>query len=470
MVDEQEVRFHKITTEPVIGLLFRMAGPTIIGMLVNAVYNMTDTFWIGKLNRVSLTASVGIVFSFVSMVQAIGFWFGYGSGNYMSRQLGQRNTDQAEEMATAGLTLALVIGTLIMCLGLAGLAPLARLLGADTSEEMMDVCQKYLGIILISVPFSLGATTLYNQLRLQGNAKDGMIGLMVGMGINMVLDPILILSFHMGIEGAGLATLLGQVIGFGILLYLTGRHGNVRIKRKYCKHTVAYVHHILAGGAPNFARQGITAIAGVLLNQVAAGYGENAVAAFAITNRIVTMGFALVIGFGQAFQPICAYNYGAGLYDRVKRGFRFCVGFATVLLSVTAIGLFIFAGPLLNQFTNNRDVIQAGRYILWAQMVAFPLLGYYTMVGMLLQNMGRFLQATLVTIAEKGLLFIPAILLLPCIFGWNGVVWAQPTASVLAAVFSFYFGRKAVKELTYADGSASQQTDKRKIKQSGIQR
>ena len=211
--EKREERYLRMTTGKIYPLLVRMAIPSMVGMIVSTVYNMTDTFWVGKLNDAALTASVGVVFTFVSIIQAIGFWFGYGAGNYASRMIGKKDVEEAEEMGATGVALAILSGIVLMILGLAMLRPLAGLMGAGSDEAMMEATVAYLRITVCSVPFMMVSNVIYNELRLTGSAGSSMVGLLVGMAVNMVMDPILILVLGLGIEGAAFASLMGQVIG-----------------------------------------------------------------------------------------------------------------------------------------------------------------------------------------------------------------------------------------------------------------
>ncbi|WP_414151303.1 MATE family efflux transporter [Acetobacterium carbinolicum] len=441
-VSKQEERYKRITEAKIYPLLWRMALPSMIGMIVSSVYSMTDTFFIGRLDRTELTASVGVAFSFIAIIQAIGFWFGYGSGNYISRQLGKKNAQEAEVMASTGLVLSVVVGVIIHLLGLIFLKPLVLLLGGGISDGMMEATVSYLRITLVSVPFMLAANVLYNELRLQGSARDSMVGLMVGMLLNMILDPILILTFDMGVAGAALASLIGQVCGFFILWYFTGKNGNVPINIRNIKFDFGHLKEILSGGAPNFCRQGISSISTVLVNQAAGAFGESAIAGVTVALRILAMGYALVIGFGQGFQPICAINYGAGKYRRIKEAFRDTLVTATAFLIIATIIIVFKADNLLSLFSSEDAVREIGASILKAQCTVLPFMGYYILIGMLFQNIGRFGAATLVTIAENGTFLIPAVLIMPHFFGLNGLIWCKAVASICAFLFSLVVGTR----------------------------
>ena len=303
---KREEKITKLTNGPVYPLLVKMAVPSMIGMIVSTVYSMTDTFFIGQLDDVDLTASVGIVFSFVSVIQAIGFWFGYGSGNYISRCLGKKDTVSAEKMAATAVLMAVVTGVVIAAAGLPFVKPLAAVLGAGEGR-LLHATVRYLRITLLAVPFMLVSNVLYNQLRLVGSGRDSMMGLLAGMLLNMVLDPVLILLVHLDVAGAALASLAGQVTGVVILVLASGRNGNIRIDLKKASRSGYLRRQILMGGAPNFCRQGISSISSVLLNHAAMAFGTAAVAALTIAFRISYIAYAdLLYLFSQELYDACA--------------------------------------------------------------------------------------------------------------------------------------------------------------------
>lgn len=438
--DKQNERRRRLTEEKIYPLLWRMAIPSMIGMAVNAVYSMTDTFFVGMLNRTDLTASVGIVFTFTSMIQAVGFWFGYGAGNYAARQIGKKNMEEAGKVVSAAMTLAAAVGVAILVLGLIFLQPFAMLLGAGASDNLMSATMSYLRITLVSVPIMLAANVLYNVLRLQGGARDSMLGMLAGMAANIILDPVFIFGCHMGVSGAALASLFGQAVGLSVLAVLSKRNGNVTGGPG--GFSAAYIREILAGGAPNFCRQGIGSISAVLMNQAAGCYGESGVAGVTVALRLLSMAYALVIGFGQGFQPICLVNFGAGKISRVREGFRDALITMTVFLAAGALVLFLCTDGITGLFIQDTKALAIAADLLRAQCLVLPFMGYYILIGMLLQNIGRFGYATLVTVAENGLFLIPALLILPAFWGYPGLIWCKSVASISALAFSLVIGTK----------------------------
>ncbi|MCR5721500.1 MAG: MATE family efflux transporter [Lachnospiraceae bacterium] len=446
MTDKREERIFKFTTAPLFPLVVKMAIPSMIGMLVATVYNMTDTFFVGKLDSEALTASVGVVFAFTSVIQAIGFWFGYGSGNYISRMLGKKNYDEAERMASVGAMTAVAVGMILTAVCLIILGPLISVLGGDTSPELLKATGQYLRITVITIPFMLFSNVIYNQLRLAGAGKSSMIGLLAGMVVNMVLDPLFILKMNMGVKGAAYASLVGQIVGCVILFSETFKPGNVRLYIQKSKPTAFHIKEILTGGAPNFCRQGITSISSALLNNLAGMYGVHVIAAVTVAQRVVYIAYALVIGFGQGFQPVCAINYGASRKDRVRKAFKMTWLTITIFLLVATPILMLNAGALSRAFSAQPEVVEIATRMVKAQCAVLPFMGYYILSGMMLQNIGRFGAATSVTVAENGTVFIPVMVISTYIWGLEGIIYSKPISSVISLLYSILVGTYAWKK------------------------
>ncbi len=443
---KREEKFKLITTAKLYPLLWEMAIPAILGMIAISIYSVADTYFIGKLNKTHLTAAVGIVFSFVSIIGAIGFWFGYGAGNYIARSLGQKKYKEAEKMASTAFVISIMTGIMITVLGLLFLKPLAVFLGGSASENTLVSTVEYLRIVLFSVTFTLCANVLYNMLRLSGSGSDAMIGALVGVMINIILDPIFIFWFNLGIKGAGYASLMGQFIAFVLLLLLTRKDGNINVIINRNLFDVSYVKKILLGGLPNFSRQLVSSMSLILFNHVAGLYGEEAIAAVTIVLRVLTVLYAFGIGFGQGFQPICAINYGAGNYARVKMAFRYALITMTIYFVVISLLLYFKSKDIVLLFTAETKVARTASTMLFYQSSVVSFMGVYILIGMMLQNIGQFVKATLVTIAENGIFLIPILLIVPPLYGFKGFLLVRPLSSVLALVFSVFIGVRSWKK------------------------
>ena len=449
--------YEYMTAGSVPRTICELAVPTIISMLVTAIYNVADTYFVGRIDTQS-TAAIGISFSAMSVVQAFGFFFGHGSGNYISRMLGARKTGHAETMATIGLFSSFAAGTVIAITGIIFLGPLCMALGS--TETILPYAKEYLGIILIGTPFMAASLTLNNQIRFKGNAKYAMVGIISGALINIILDPILIFGFDMGVRGAAIATISGQIIGFAALLFIDRRTGTFSVSFRAFKPTVRAYIEIIKGGLPSLLRQGLLSISTILLNVAAKEYGDSAIAGMAITTRIIYILNAIVIGLGQGYQPVCGFNYGAKLYGRVCEGFWFCVKAGTLFFLTCSVLGYIFAPEAVAIFRKeDAMVIEIGADALMWQLIALPF-GAFTLVSnMMLQTIRKAGRAALLASARQGLFFIPCILILPHLIGIRGVEMTQAIADILSFLLALPLTLgtlKEMKSLSQKQGSSVQ--------------
>lgn len=416
-----------LTSAPIPRVIGTMALPTIISMLVTSLYNLADTFFVSQINT-QCTAAVGIVFSIVSVVQAIGFCFGHGSGNYISRKLGARQTSDARCMAATGFVYSVSFGLLLAVAGHIWITDLALALGS--TPTILPYTTDYLGIVLLGTPFVTGSLTLNNQMRFQGNAAYSMYGILTGALLNVALDPLLIFGLDMGIRGAAWATVVSQICSFFILLYMTRKNGGLRIRLRYYSPQPRLIKEIFLGGTPSLSRQGLAALSTMALNVAAGTFGDAAIAGMSIVSRCCFFVFAIIIGLGQGFQPLCGFCYGAKRYHRVKQGFWFCVKLGTMFLGICAIFGCIFAESIIRLFRHDPAVITTGAAALRWQMLTFVLLPTIGLTNMLLQTIRKPLRANLVAAARSGLFFIPLIYLLPRYLGLTGVEMCQAVSDL----------------------------------------
>ena len=424
--EQRQQKFDRMTKTPIPRLIGELAVPTIISMLVTSFYNMADTFFVGKINT-SATAAVGIVFPLMAMIQAFGFFCGHGSGNYISRQLGAHNFEDASKMSATGFVSAFVLGLGILVVGFLFTDPLLRIMGS--TETILPYARSYMRIILIGAPYMTASLVLNNQLRFQGSAFYSMIGITTGAVLNIVLDPLFIFVLDMGVAGAALATIISQFVSFCLLIAGTFRGGNLRLNLRDFSPSLKYYQNIVKGGAPSLFRQGLGSFATVCLNLMAGPYGDAAIAAMSIVTRISQFAASVVIGFGQGFQPVCGFNYGAKLFKRVQEGFWFCVKFCTSVLLVAAVCGWIFSPNLIGIFLKTDPlVIEYGSQALRLQALTFPLVGWITIANMMLQTIGKTVKASLLAMSRQFLFFVPVILTLPGFLGILGVQFSQPIA------------------------------------------
>lgn len=446
---EKSSSYNAMLEKPVRFLILKLSVPTIISMLITSFYNIADTYFIGKIST-SASGAVGIVFSFTAIIQACGFFFGHGSGNYISRKLGENNKEEALKMASTGFFSALFTGILIMIVGLIFKKNLSSLLGS--TKTILPYTMDYLKFILLGVPFSMSSFVLNNQLRFQGKAFLGMIGIAIGAILNIILDPIFIFTLGLGISGAALATIISQIISFIILFTLYNRKSDLRINIKNVTYKLDYIIEIFRGGIPSLCRQGITSLGLICFNTAAGPFGDEAIAAMSIVSRETFFGLSVMIGFGQGFQPVCGFNYGAKRFDRVKEAFWFCVKLGTLVMFCLSVTGAIFAKQLITLLLKNDPVVtQYGTIALRLQCITFSLNGWITICNMIQQNLGRVFSASFLAMARQGILFIPLVFILPQYFGLFGLFLVQPIADFLTFVISIPLQQRVLKELNTAN-------------------
>ena len=435
---KKQDQYYEMANAPISKIIPKLAVPTIISMLVTSIYNMADTFFVSQLGT-SASGAVGIIFSAMAIIQALAFMIGMGTGNFIARMIGAGNRKLAEELASIAFFTGFGVGLVIAVLGNANIGQLVRMLGS--TETIAPYAEAYASYIFVAAPFMICSFIMNNLLRFQGKALFAMVGITTGGVLNMVLDPIFIFGLDMGTAGAALATGLSQFISFCILLFMcNSREDCISIHPKKFKPTLAIYGEIIHGGLPSLGRQGIASIATIIMNTMAQPYGDAAIAAMSIVNRFMMFVGSAMIGFGQGYQPVCSYCFGARLYDRVKKACVYCVKVSTIfLLAVSVIGL-IFSGNIIQMFRkDDLEVIRIGTLALRLQLLTMPLQGLVVMGGnMTPQSIGYGIRATIVSTARQGWLLIPILLCTVPVFGVLGIQMAQPIADVgtfiLAAV------------------------------------
>ena len=438
-------RYEYLTQTPVPKLISQLAVPTILSMLVTGIYNTADTFFVGRIST-QATAAVGLVFSVMAVIQAMGFFCGQGSGTYLSRMLGAGKKQEANEVAATGFALALILGVIVAILGNVFARPLGYALGAgDTTIHDTLI---YMRIILLGAPFMMAQFVINNQLRFQGSAVYAMVGLLCGAAINIGLDPLLMFVFHMGVAGAAIATVSGQFISFVVLLIGSAQGDNIHLKISNVRLNSHYLKEIINGGSPALARQGLAAIATLLLNQTAGQMGgDAAIAGMSVVTRVLMLLASALIGFGQGYQPVCGFNYGAGLYGRVKEGYFFCVKYGTIILTAASALCLAFAPQIISFFRDDPEVIAVGTVALRAQAISLPLMATIVITNMMLQSTGKGVKASIASSARNGIFFIPMILILPRLFGLFGVEISQACADVLSFLLAIPFAASELKKM-----------------------
>lgn len=447
VIEQGNAQYKKMTETPVSKLVIMLGIPTTISMLVTNIYNMADTFFVGKLGT-SASGAVGIVFGLMAIIQAFGFMFGHGAGSIISRRLGAKDVESASRFASTSFLCAVVAGLGITVFGFLFLEPLVRLLGS--TDTILPYAKTYAAFILAAAPFLTSSCVLNNILRYEGRAAFAMVGLTTGSVINIFGDWLLMDGFGMGVEGAGIATAISQVISFFILLFmfLSGKTQS-KLSVKWITRDLADVTLICKTGLPSMMRQGLSSISTMMLNGQAGLYGDAAVAAMSIVNRICFFIFAVGLGIGQGFQPVAAFNYGAKKYGRVRKGFYFTWMAGEVLLGGFAIIGMFFTSELVGFFRNDPEVIAIGSVALGVQLIALFFQPLSVCSNMMFQSIGKNGTATFLSMLRSGLYFIPVILILSRTLGLFGIEISQTVADVMAFFtalpFSVTFLRKLKK-------------------------
>ena len=450
---------------PVSKIIPKLAIPTIISMLITSIYNMADTYFVSQIST-SASGAVGVVFSVMGVIQAVSFTLGMGSGAPVSQALGSGKQEEARTFANVGFFTALITGVVILILGNLFIEPIVGFLGA--TETIAPHAMAYASYIFYAAPFMMCSFVMNNHLRFQGLATYGMVGITTGGILNMLLDPIFIFEpgtvlfgfltlpfgFGLGTAGAAIATALSQFVSFCILLMQCNlRKDTISIHPKHFKPTGKLLAKILYIGFPSLGRQGIASVSNILLNNtvlacVAPALQDAAISSISITSRFVMFINSSVIGFGQGFQPVCGFNFGAGQYSRVRKAFWFSVKVTTVILLVLGVIAFAFAEPIVTAFrADDAEVIRIGTVALRLHLTTIPLWGFIVMGNMYTQSIGYGVRATIISTARQGLFLIPSLLILPPIFGLLGLQMAQPMSDALSCCLTFLIVRSILKEL-----------------------
>lgn len=443
--EQQGKQYNKMTDEPIVSLLVKLSIPTVISMMITNVYNLVDTAFVGTLGT-SESGATGIVFGYMSILQAFAFMCGQGAGSIMSRRLGAKDLEEAKKYSSTGFFLSFFFGFLLAAISMVFMKPLLYALGS--TETIAVYAEKYLFYIMLSAPFFTSSLTMNNLLRYEGKAVLGTIGLTIGAFLNILGDIVFIFLFKMGIAGAGLATAISQFISFCILLGMfLLKKTQTRISIRYFARDFKTIWMILATGFPSLLRQSLNSVAAVLLNNAAGIYGDEAIAAMSIVSRVSFFPMAVAIGIGQGFQPISSFNYGAGKKERVRKGFWSAFIMAEIVLLVMSVPIILFSGGIIKQFRNDPDVIEIGIRALRLMGIGQLFVPLTMLVEMGYQSIGEKLLACFASSLRSGILFIPTLLILKNVRGLSGIQEAQPLSFVFAFFVSIFLCRIYLKKL-----------------------
>lgn len=451
-MNREEQQYIKMTESPIKKLIITLGIPTIISMLVTAIYNLADTFFVSNIGvgdeRKYASGAVGVVFSLMAIVQAIGFMFGMGAGSLISSKLGEKKDEEAQVVASSAFYVAIVLGIIFSIICIIFMDPIMGMLGA--TEKVLPYARDYAIYIVFGFPVMIASFIMNNLLRAEGKSKLAMIGLTAGGILNIGLDPLFIYVFKMGISGAAVATLISQIISAIILLLMfLCKKSIIRLSPfKITKDFNVYLE-VIKIGLPSLCRQGLASIATILLNRQAGAYGdEAALSAMGIVSKIFMVIFSMCLGIGQGYQPVCGYNYFAKKYSRVKEAMIFTFVFSLIFMTLFCLFFFVFAENVIKWFIDDdSQVIKIGKETLRYQCIALPFLTLNVISNMTFQSTKQKFKATLLSCCRQGIFFIPIILILPLINGMTGVEMTQALSDFLTFLFTIPFFIHFLKEL-----------------------
>ena len=434
---------------PISKALLAMGIPTMLGMMVNAIYNLVDAYFVGGLGT-SQMGAISVVYPLGQIVVGLGLLFGNGSASYLSRLLGNRDQEQADRVASTALYSSVAVGAVMISFSLIFLRPILRLLGA--TDSIMPYAMTYAGIYVVSCIFNVFNVTMNNIVTSEGAAKTTMFALMAGAVLNIGLDPVFIYTLDMGVAGAAIATAISQIVSTLIYLTFIFRKKSIySFKMKNCTFTKEIMSEIFKIGIPTLVFQILTSLSISLVNTQAGPYGDSVIAGMGAVTRIVSMGSLIVFGFIKGFQPIAGYSYGAKKFDRLHKAIRTSILWSTVFCVIYGLLLTIFSSRIIAQFTDgDLEMIRVGTQSLRINGLSFLLFGFYTVYSSLFLALGKGLEGFVLGACRQGICFVPVILILPVFWGINGILYVQPIADVLSAIITIFMALHLHKELALA--------------------
>ena len=441
-MDKQNKKLELLGNAPIPKALLAMGIPTMIGMLINALYNLVDAYFVGGLGE-SQMAAISVVYPLGQVVVGLGLLFGNGAASYISRLLGQRNREQANRVASTALYSSLVVGTIMIVLSIIFLEPILKLLGA--TESILPYAATYAGIYIISCIFNVFNVTMNNIVTSEGAAKTTMCALLLGAVLNIGLDPLFIYTFHLDI-----ATAISQIVSTMVyLLYIFRRKSAFQFKIKDCTFSKEVLSEIFKIGISTLVFQLLTSISISLINNAAGNYSDAAIAGMGVVTRLISMGSLTVFGFIKGFQPIAGYSYGAKKFDRLRTAIKTSVLWSTIFCVIVGLLFSLFSATIVSQFTTgNVEMIKIGASSLRINGITFMLFGFYTVYSSLFLALGKGKEGFILGACRQGICFIPVILILPFVWGLNGILYAQPIADVLSALITVFMAIPLHKSLT----------------------
>ena len=426
--------------------LLAMGIPTMIGMLVNAFYNLVDAYFVGGLGE-SQMGAISVVYPLGQVVVGLGLLFGNGAASYISRLLGRGDKENADKVASTALYSSIFVGAVIIIISMVFLHPILKLLGA--TDSILPYAATYAGIYIVSCIFNVFNVTMNNIVTSEGAAKTTMCALLIGAVLNIALDPLFIYVFDLGVAGAAIATAISQVVSTCVYLtYILRKKSVFHFQVKDCTYSREIMSEIFKIGIPTLVFQILTSLSISLINNAAGDYGDSAIAGMGVVTRLISMGSLSVFGFIKGFQPIAGYSYGAKKFDRLREAIKTSILWSTVFCVIFGLVLALFPTAIVSQFTKgDAEMIRIGAASLKANGITIMLFGFYTVYSSLFLALGKGKEGFILGACRQGICFIPVILLLPMVWGLNGILYAQPIADVLSAIITVFMAIPLHKRL-----------------------
>lgn len=439
--------------EKVSKALMKLGIPTMIGMLISALYNAVDAYFVGGLGT-SQMGAVSVVFPVVQLVIGLGMMFGAGASSYISRLLGEKEYALADQTASTALFSGLLTGAAVIGLILCFLTPVLSALGA--TETILPYAREYSVIYVSGSILNVFNVTMNNLLTAQGSTRFTMAAMMAGSVTNLILDPILIYGLHMGIRGAAAATVISLCVNSLMYVYYLRKQKGV-LKPSIRKITIkgAVYKEILKIGIPVLTFQLFASAALGLTNTAAKGYGDYAVAAMGAVSRVMTVGIYVVFGFMKGFQPFAGFNFGAGQYERLRKAVKLCSLWSTAFCILMSFLCILYSGEVIGLFGTDPQMLALGGKALRLNALMFLTFGFQMVYASLYLSAGRSGAGSILSLGRQGIFFFPCILILPRLFGLSGIVWAQPAADICSALMTLWFAWKMNEILGIQNGSRS---------------
>ena len=427
--------------------LVSLGIPIMIGMLINALYNLVDAYFVGGLGE-SPMGAISIVFPLGQVVVGLGLMFGNGAASYLSRLLGRDDKDTANKVASTALYSSVIIGAILIIIATIFLKPILTLLGA--TDTIMPYALTYARIYIISCIFNVFNVTMNNIVASEGAAKTTMCALLLGAIINIGLDPLFIYTFNMGVAGAAIATAISQFVSTLVYLsYVFRKKSAFTFSIKAFEPTKQIFIEILKIGVPTLTFQLLTSLSIALINRAANGYGDSVIAGMGTVTRITSMGTLVVFGFLKLFQPIAGFSYGAKNFKRLHEAIKTSILWSTIFCVIVGGLVFLFSTQIITQFANgNEAMILVGKRSLMANGLSFFLFGFYTVYSSLFLALGKGTAGFVLGACRQGICFVPVIFLLPIIWGMNGILYAQPIADILSVIIAVFMALNLHKQLS----------------------